>query len=151
MLFQDFTNDVGRKAATLKESGLSRPFSRVGRRFGEFSAGDVAGSIEFAVAAIFGNGIYDLLGADAAPRQLETEPGGAEAGCLGAHVGVGEAGVGEEAEFDESVQLGIHFVFATKPGQLAGEFRAGMLSLGEAAQCSFVQAHDHGHSALDAR
>jgi len=133
MFFQDFTYDFGRKAATLKESGLTCPFSRVRRCGGELSAGDVAGTFEFAVAAVFFNGRDDLLGADAAAGQFETQARGAEAGRLGPYVGIGKAYVGEQSKLGESIEFGVDFFFAAELAQFVGQLGAGVLALREAA------------------
>ena len=87
---------------------------------------------------------------DAAPGELAPEPGGAEAGRLGAHIGVGEAGVGEQAELDQTVEFGADLFLAAEGAQLAGQLGAGVLPRGEAAKSPFMQGARHGRRSAQA-
>ena len=80
MPFEDATDYFGRKAPALKKTCLSRPFAGVLGGLGELAPVDVAGAFELAVAAVVGDGFADLLGGNAAPGELEAQPGCAETG-----------------------------------------------------------------------
>ena len=146
MFFQDSTDYFGGKTTTLKKTGPPCPFAGVLGRLGELAPVDVAGAFELAATAVVFEAGGDQLGVDTAPGELETEPRGAEARRLGAHVGVGEAGVGEQAELGETVELGLHLIGLAQAAELAGQLGAGVFPLGEAAQGTFVEAGGQGES-----
>jgi len=104
---------------------------------------DLTGPVEFTVGIVAIEGRSNQILGHATPDELPSQAAGAKTASLGADVGVGEAGIGEQSQLDQAIKFGVDFVLAAQPVQLAGQFEPRVFPQGQTAQGAFMETPGH--------
>ena len=111
---------------------------------------DLTGPVEFTVGITAIEGRRNQILGHATPDEFPSQAASAKTVSLGADVGVGEAGIGEQPQVDQAIKLGVDFVLAAQPVQLAGQFEPRVFPQGQTAQGAFMQTPGHRPDAFEA-